>query len=88
MPRHLIPEIDKVAMRVSAHKPIKDLLNVIQKPIVSTSANISGKAHMDDINFNKKLFNFDDVALYNKPLGGEEKPSKIIDFLSREVIRE
>ena len=44
-----------------------------KKPIVSTSANISGKAHMDDINFNKKLFNFDDVALYNKPLGGEEK---------------
>ena len=86
-PRHLISLRDRVAMRVSAHKPIKDLLNVIQKPIVSTSANISGKAHMDDIDFNKKLFNFDDVALYNKPLGGEEKPSKIIDFLSREVIR-
>ena len=86
-PRHLISLRDRVAMRVSAHKPIKDLLNVIQKPIVSTSANISGEAHMDDINLNKKLFNFDDVALYNKPHGGEEKPSKIIDFLSREVIR-
>ena len=63
------------------------MLNIIQKPIVSTSANISGEEHMDDMEFNKKLFNFDDVALYNTPLGGEEKPSKIIDFLSREVIR-
>ena len=87
-PRHLISALDRVAMRVSAHKPIKDLLNVIQKPIVSTSANISGEVHMDDMDFNKKLFNFDDVAIYNKPLGGEDKPSKIIDFLSREIVRE
>ena len=87
-PRHLISLRDRVAMRVSAHKPIKDLLNIIQKPIVSTSANISGEPHRNDIDFNKKLFNLHDVALYEKPLGEEEKPSKIIDFISRETVRE
>jgi len=87
-PRHLISDIERVAMRVSAHKPIKDLLNILQKPIVSTSANISGEPHRNDIDFNKKLFNFHDVALYEKPLGEEEKPSKIIDFISREIVRE
>ncbi|MEK9649638.1 MAG: Sua5/YciO/YrdC/YwlC family protein [Gammaproteobacteria bacterium] len=87
-PGHLVSSINRVAMRVSAHKPILDLLDIIQKPILSTSANISGKQPNIDIHSIKKLFNYTDVAQYEKPLGNQNKPSRIIDFLSKEVIRE
>ena len=86
-PPELISDIDRVAIRVSAHNPIKKLLNILQKPILSTSANISGKEQTNNIESIEEIFDFDDVALYKERLGNEKKPSKIIDYVTGKVIR-
>ena len=59
----------------------------MQKPILSTSANISGKEQTNNIESIQKIFDFDDVALYKERLGNEKKPSKIIDYVTGKVIR-
>ena len=55
--------------------------------MVSTSANISGEAIINDPE--KIMLTFDDdcTAFYNEDLGKLKKPSKIIDLTSRAIIR-
>jgi L-threonylcarbamoyladenylate synthase len=86
-PIELISDMERIAIRVSAHKPIQMLLNILQKPILSTSANISGKEQINDIEAIQEIFDFDDVALYTEQLGNKMKPSKIIDYVTGKVIR-
>ena len=84
-----IKSIDNtIAIRVSNHLPIINLLNSFNGLMVSTSANISNLPTPNSIDDIKKIFNDSDVAVYAHDNGDALKPSSIIDLNSMEYIRE
>ena len=84
-----INDIDNtIAIRVSNHLPITNLLNSFNALMVSTSANISNLPTPNSIDDIKKIFNDSDVAVYAHDNGDALKPSSIIDLNSMEYIRE
>ena len=87
-PVHLQNITGKLAFRVSTHYHLDSLFDVFKNPIISTSANISGRDPIDNIEEFKVDFDFNDVAIYNKPLGNLNKPTPIIDLENKEVIRD
>ena len=76
-----------VAVRVSDHYHLKNLLTFLGQPMISTSANISGKQNIFDLDDIRNTFNNPNVALFNKPLGKTKKASTIIDIESMQIIR-
>ena len=77
-----------IALRVSNHLPIINLLHSFNGLMVSTSANISNLPTPNSIDDIKKIFNDSDVAVYAHDNGDALKPSSIIDLNSMEYIRE
>ena len=87
-PGHLQNSTGKLAIRVSTHYHLKTLFEAFNNPIISTSANISGSDTINNIEEFKADFDFNDVAIYNKPLGNLSKPTPIIDLETKEVVRD
>ena len=84
-----IKAIDKtIAIRVSDHLPIINLLNLFNDLMVSTSANISNFPTPNSLDEVKKIFDDPDVAVYAHNNGDALKPSSIIDLKTMEYIRE
>ena len=79
--------LDRHAVRVSAHKPLIDLLNLFGSEIVSTSANISGENEIKNKDDIVNFFNYEDVAIFDDNLGTLKKPTKIFDLKLRKYIR-
>ncbi|WP_105167181.1 Sua5/YciO/YrdC/YwlC family protein [Pseudoalteromonas sp. T1lg23B] len=78
---------DTIAIRISAHPVIKALCQTISKPLVSTSANISGAEPVMSITQARDTFQ-DQVACYvTGQLGDSTKPSQIKHALSGALIR-
>jgi len=77
-----------IAIRVSNHLPIKNLLYEFNGLMVSTSANISNFPTPDSLDELKKTFDDSDVAVYAHDNGDALKPSSIIDLRTMEYIRE
>lgn len=73
VPSWLIRDDETVALRLSPHEWIKAFLNYYQKPMVSTSANISGQPSADSFEAAKEYFP-SGVAYFVD--GGCLKPSK------------
>ncbi|QJC37768.1 hypothetical protein GJU03_01220 [Enterobacteriaceae endosymbiont of Donacia bicoloricornis] len=88
-PYWLIGNFNSIAVRVTNHYLTSKLCNYFGKPIISTSANISGKkpclTHQD------VLHHFYDVKehilILNGKTGGYLKPSEIRDSFTNLVIR-
>jgi L-threonylcarbamoyladenylate synthase len=76
-----------IAVRITKNKFVKNLCYFFNKPIVSTSANISGENPCLTIKEIKKTFGKNFPILYGS-LGKEKKPSKIINILTGEILRE
>lgn len=76
-----------IAIRLSSHPIVKQLCQQAQSPIISTSANITGR-HMTYSAFEVRL-HFKDQLDYilNAPLGNNDKPSIIKDVLTDQIIR-
>ena len=88
IPTHLKNNTGKIAIRVSNHLPIKHLMRAYKGLMVSTSANLSGE---QKLNFPKEIlttFANNDIAYYDKPIGHQLKPSRIIDLETGSIIRE
>ena len=84
-----INDIDNtIAIRVSDHLPIINLLNSFNGLMVSTSANISNFPTPNSLDEVKKIFDDPDVAVYAHDNGDALKPSSIIDLKTMEYIRE
>ena len=84
-----INDIDNtIAIRVSDHLPIINLLNSFNGLMVSTSANISNFPTSNSLDEVKKIFDDPDVAVYAHDNGDALKPSSIIDLKTMEYIRE
>jgi len=88
LPTHLKSIDNSIAMRVSNHKPIKNLLSKFNSLMVSTSANISNVPTSTNLDEVLAIFQDHDVALYNFDNGSAIKPSSIIDLKTMDYIRE
>ena len=75
------------AVRVSAHKPLIELLDFFGSEIVSTSANISGENEIKNKDDIVNFFNYEDVAIFDNSLGNLKKPTKIFDLKLKKYIR-
>jgi len=88
LPTHLKSLNNTIAMRVSNHKPIKNLLSKFNSLMVSTSANISNVPTSTNLDEVLAIFQDHDVALYNFDNGSAIKPSSIINLKTMDYIRE
>lgn len=86
-PRWLTGRFDSLAIRVSAHPGVQALCRAFGKPLVSTSANLSGAEPCRSIEAVKQQFGHDFPVLSGKT-GGRQNPSEIRDVISGELIRQ
>jgi L-threonylcarbamoyladenylate synthase len=78
---------NSVALRVSQHSLVKSLCHEFGGPLVSTSANVSGKPPARSRVVVEKYFGAQLDFIVPGPLGGATNPSKIIDFTTGQTIR-
>jgi L-threonylcarbamoyladenylate synthase len=86
IPSWIKGNFDTVAVRVSQHPLVKSVCNKVGL-LVSTSANPAGSEpalSQEDV---ERYFGDKDILIVPGELGGQQKPSRIRDLLSQEVIR-
>jgi L-threonylcarbamoyladenylate synthase len=88
IPSHLKALDNSIAVRVSDHLHLINLLDCFGGLMVSTSANTSNTQTPIDIEEIIKIFSDNDVAVYAHENGEAKKPSTIIDMRTMEFIRE
>lgn len=76
---------DKVALRLSDHKTVRDLCNKFGGAIISTSANKDGQPTLEQATDIKKAFS--NVKILDGALGGLNKPSTIQDIVTDLIVR-
>lgn len=77
----------KIAVRVSAHPVCEQLCQRLGHPLISTSANITGKpAATTAQQVSEQLGQHVDLIL-DKPLGGRIQPSEIRDAFTNKILR-
>ncbi|MDP2486984.1 L-threonylcarbamoyladenylate synthase [Pseudoalteromonas marina] len=86
-PKWLTGQFDTIAVRVTNHPTVKRLCQEFGKPLVSTSANLTGQETVISIEQAKEQF-ADQVGFYvDEPLGGNTQPSTIKDAMTGKVFR-
>ncbi|MCP1205893.1 L-threonylcarbamoyladenylate synthase type 1 TsaC [Pantoea sp. B550] len=86
-PRWLTGQFDSLAIRVSDHPDVQALCRAFGKPLVSTSANLSGLPPCRTAEEVKQQFGEQFPVLAGKT-GGRLNPSEIRDVISGELIRQ
>jgi L-threonylcarbamoyladenylate synthase len=77
---------NKIGIRIPVSKTLRDFIEMIGNPIVSTSINVSGNPFCTDLEvLNKEFVDWFDWGLYNadEP-AGKPLPSTVIDFTDDE----
>ncbi|SFX78567.1 L-threonylcarbamoyladenylate synthase [Marinospirillum alkaliphilum] len=77
----------KVALRVTDHPWVVALCEAFGGPLVSTSANMAGEPPLCTHQEVMAAFGQDVDAVLDGPLGGLERPSRITDLATGEVLR-
>lgn len=85
-PRWLTGRFNSLAVRVSAHPPVIALCQAYGKPLVSTSANLSGHAPCRTPQQVVQQFGTE-LPLLSAATGGRENPSEIRDALTGQLWR-
>ena len=86
-PKWLTGQFDTIAVRVTNHPTVKRLCQQFGKPLVSTSANLTGQATVTSIVEAQQQFG-EQVSFYvDEPLGGNTQPSTIKDAMTGNVFR-
>ncbi|BAJ00040.1 L-threonylcarbamoyladenylate synthase [Shewanella violacea] len=83
----LCGNFNSLAVRVSAHPGIQAICNKLGKPLVSTSANITGQQPAMSVDEVTMQFEGVIAGVVTGKLGCEANPSTIIDALSGKVLR-
>lgn len=86
-PKWLKGEHDTIAVRITSHPVVKEICRQFNKPLVSTSANLSGQQPVVDINQAITTFEHKVAFYVDKPLGGLSQPSEIKHAVSGKTIR-
>ena len=85
--RYLSGEFDSIAVRVSAHPIVQQLCRAYGKPLVSTSANLSGQPSITDpVELEQSLGSLLS-AIMPGALGGATQPSQIRNALTGDIVR-
>lgn len=79
---------DKIAVRVTAHEPARQLCKALGSAIVSTSANLSGQPALTSAQEVRQVFADSVSWVMDAPTGGASKPSRIIDPLTQQTLRD
>ena len=91
VPEEITGGTKKIAIRITSHDISKLICKILDLPIISTSANISGddpiiKQEDLEIYFRDNMDNIDYII--DGLVGNSKKPSRILDLVSKDVIRE
>ncbi|AXR35353.1 TPA: L-threonylcarbamoyladenylate synthase type 1 TsaC [Salmonella enterica subsp. enterica serovar Aberdeen] len=86
-PRWLTGRFDSLAVRVTNHPLVVALCNAYGKPLVSTSANLSGLPPCRTVEEVRAQFG-DDFPVVEGATGGRLNPSEIRDALTGELFRQ
>jgi L-threonylcarbamoyladenylate synthase len=86
-PRWLTGRFDSLAIRVSDHPDVQALCRAFGKPLVSTSANLSGEPPCRSVKDVLAQFGADFPVLHGET-GGRLNPSEIRDVITGEQIRQ
>ncbi|WP_410007634.1 Sua5/YciO/YrdC/YwlC family protein [Pseudoalteromonas holothuriae] len=86
-PKWLTGRNDTIAIRISAHPVVKALCQKLGKPLVSTSANISGQEPVHSLLQARQTFGEQIACFVAGDLGGNSAPSQIKHALSGATIR-
>ena len=76
-----------IALRIPKYKFLNDLLKKINKPLVQTSVNISGKPAMTKIKEIIKTFEKENILIIDGGNLKKSKPSRIIDLTLNHLTR-
>jgi L-threonylcarbamoyladenylate synthase len=86
-PKWITGDSDLIAVRVSQHLVVSQLCDLFGKPLISTSANVSGAKPA--VNIEKLYRQFDKALIFvDGALGGANKPSQIRHGISGQTIRD
>lgn len=86
-PKWITGQFDNIAVRVSAHPVVQQLCSAYGKPLVSTSANLSGQSAITDKAELEQSLGDKLSAIMPGALGGATQPSQIRDALSGNIVR-
>ncbi|QJR81001.1 L-threonylcarbamoyladenylate synthase type 1 TsaC [Alteromonas pelagimontana] len=86
-PEWITGKSNKIAVRVTNHPVVKALCEKLAKPLVSTSANLSGQAPAKTTAEARKYF-YDSVYYIEGKVGERDRPSTIRDCETGKIIRE
>jgi L-threonylcarbamoyladenylate synthase len=81
----IIGNNEKIALRLSSHKPVIELCEEFRGAIISSSANKENAPILESPEEIKGIF--PDIKVLKGKLGGLNQPSKIQDLLTGKVIR-
>jgi L-threonylcarbamoyladenylate synthase len=86
-PKWITGDSDLIAVRVCQHLVVSQLCELFGKPLISTSANVSGVKPA--VNTEQLYQQFDKtLLLVDGALGGANKPSRIRHGISGQTIRD
>lgn len=83
----LCGRFNSLAVRISSHPGIQQICKQLGKPLISTSANLTGQDPAMSIDEVTAQFTGVIEAVVTGELGAEAKPSTIIDAISGKVLR-
>lgn len=86
-PRWITGQFDSIAVRVSAHPLVHQLCEAYGKPVVSTSANLSGQPAITCFTDLEQQLGSRLSAILAGELGGASTPSQIRNALTGDILR-
>ncbi|OTA17674.1 L-threonylcarbamoyladenylate synthase TsaC [Xenorhabdus beddingii] len=86
-PKWLTGKFSTLAVRVTAHPLVKQLCSLYGKPLVSTSANLSGLAPCRNSEAVRQQFG-NRIPVLEGEVGGRKNPSEIRDALTGQLYRQ
>lgn len=76
-----------VAIRITRHTVLKELLKRFGKALISTSANISGQLPTKDMQVIKNTFSHEDIFILKGNMGSLLQPTKMYDAINNTILR-
>lgn len=86
-PKWLRGKHTSLAIRLSSHPMVKALCQTLKQPLVSTSANPSGKRPAKNSLLCHRYFQHELDIIINSDTGSLKQPTEIRDLLSQKIIR-